>query len=139
MIKFDVQSGVDPSKLIAAQKELQSQPAGTYTAFDIMCSVGSKTDYWVVAIPPSNRPRAVGYVSSLKIKSWRDNTLSTEPSVETSTAAGVFGYSLYPITEEQANTIPGIGLDIAGLQENLKNSYLSDFDTGIENMDLMNN
>ena len=138
MIKFDVQSGVDPSKLIAAQKELQSQPAGTYTAFDIMCSVGSKTDYWVVAIPPSNRPRAVGYVSSLKIKSWRDNSLNPQPSVETSTAAGAFGYSLYPITEEQANTIPGIGLDIAGLQDNLKNSYLNDFDTGIENLDLMN-
>lgn len=135
-IKFDVQSGVDPSKLIAAQKELQSQPAGTYTAFDIMCTVGSKTDYWVVAIPPSVRPRAVGYVSNLKIKSWRNpEVMEVKPNPQTSATAGAFGYTLYPVTEEQAHTIPGIGLDMAGLQENLKNSYLSNFDDSIEKLD----
>ena len=83
-IKFDVQSGVDPAKLIEAQKELQKQPTGTYTAFDIMCTVGSKTDYWVVAIPPSVRPRAVGYVSNLKIKSWRNpEIMEAKPNPQT--------------------------------------------------------
>lgn len=135
-IKFDVQSGVDPAKLIEAQKELQNQPAGTYTAFDIMCTVGSKTDYWVVAIPPSVRPRAVGYVSNLKIKSWRNpEIMEVKPNPQTAATAGAFGYTLYPVTEEQAHTIPGIGLDMAGLQENLKNSYLSNFDDSIEKLD----
>jgi hypothetical protein len=135
-IKFDVQSGVDPVKLIEAQKELQSQPNGTYTAFDIICTVGSKTDYWVVAIPPSERPRAVGYVSNLKIKSWRNPEVkNVKSNGQTDATAGAFGYTLYPVTEEQAHTIPGIGLDIAGLQDNLKNSYLSNFDDNIEKLD----
>lgn len=135
-IKFDVQSGVDPVKLIEAQKELQSQPNGTYTAFDIICTVGSKTDYWVVAIPPSERPRAVGYVSNLKIKSWRNPEIkNVKSNGQTDATAGAFGYTLYPVTEEQAHTIPGIGLDIAGLQDNLKNSYLSNFDDNIEKLD----
>lgn len=138
MIKFDVQSGVDPSKLIAAQKELQSQPDGTYTAFDIMCTVGNKSDYWVIAIPPTSRPRAVGYVSSLKIKSYRKLSETSDVDKKTTTASGAFGYMLYPITEEQANTIPGIGLSMAGIQDSLKNHYLSNYEKGIENLDYMN-
>ena len=57
MIKFDVKTGIDPSKLVEAQKELQSQPAGTYSPFDTFCAVSSKSDYWVVAIPPVSRPK----------------------------------------------------------------------------------
>ena len=135
-IKFDIQSGVDPSKLIAAQKELQSQPEGTYTAFDITCTVGSKMDYWVIAIPPYSRPRSVGYVSNLKIKSWRDHTLDEiKPNSQTVATAGAFGYTLYPVTEEQAHTIPGIGLDMEGIQDKLKNNYMSNFSEGIDNLD----
>ena len=108
----------------------------TYTAFDITCTVGSKMDYWVIAIPPYSRPRSVGYVSNLKIKSWRDHTLDEiKPNSQTVATAGAFGYTLYPVTEEQAHTIPGIGLDMEGIQDKLKNNYMSNFSEGIDNLD----
>lgn len=134
MIKFDVQSGVDPSKLIDAQKTIQSDTTGTISPFDIICTTGSKADYWVVAIPKPNRPRAVGYVTSLKIKSYREPTKYADINNKTSTKAGVFAYSLYPITEEQANTIPGIGLDLAGVQSKMQNLYLSNYEDNVSGM-----
>lgn len=138
MIKFDVQSGIDPSKLIESQKALQGKNKDSYSALDIMCTIGSKIDYWVVPIPVSERPRAVGYVSNLKIKSYRDYSTDTEKLDKTTVAAaGAFGYSLYPITEEQANTIPGIGLSMAGIQENFKNTYLTNIEDNLENLDIV--
>ena len=134
MIKYDIQSGIDPTKLIEAQSAIQGSNSSAVTASDIICTVGAKSDFWVVAIPKENRPRAQGYVSNLKIKTYQDLTTSTEPNAATVASAGAFGYALYPITEEQANTIPGIGLDMSGIQEQMQNAYLDNYEDLISSL-----
>ena len=133
-IKYDIQSGIDPTKLIEAQSAIQGANSSAITASDIMCTVGSKSDFWVVAIPRENRPRAQGYVSNLKIKTYKGTETSPKPNAATVASAGAFGYALYPITEEQANSIPGIGLDMSGIQAQMQSAYLDDYESLISNM-----
>lgn len=127
-IKFDVMSGVDPSLLVAAMPKMDmSDPKG------IICTTGLKSDYWVIAIPVSKRPRAGGYLSMLKIVSVPGVKKGDEiVDKMVSSSAGAFGYALYPITEEQANVMPGVGLDLTTYQEMYKKQVLDNFTKKID-------
>lgn len=132
MIKFDVPGGIDPNKLIAMEQEMTKNKQTSLTATDIYCTTADKSDWWRIAIPPASRPRTAGYLTGLKIKAYRNYDLPPYNNPFIDAAAGAFGYALYPITEEQANSIPGIGLDMAGLQSAISETYLDTVDRAID-------
>lgn len=129
-IKFDVVTGVDPSKLVDMKQTISSSTDAD--AFDIICTIQKKDDFWVVTIPLSEMPRKSGYLTNLKIKSYRENNNSSEVYLNyPASVSGVFGYMLYPITEKQANTMPGIGMDMTTLTDTMAKAYASDVTNNI--------
>lgn len=121
-ILFDVAGGINLTK-VKTIMTVKPQEFGKNALNDI-CSIQETDDYWSILIPTSARPRVVGYMSGLSIKTnipkVEDPEIKTATKV--ATATGSFGYALYPITEEQANTLPSVGASLEGLGNTLKDS-----------------
>ena len=97
-------------------------------ALSTVCYLKQDTDYWQVRIPEDKMPLTVGYLTNLSIKTLQHHLEDyPDPKIDFPGAAtGAFGYMLYPIVEEQANYLPGIGVDLIGISERIKeqNGYL---------------
>lgn len=119
-ILFDINSGVDLNKI----KDFTKIVGGLdkVTPQEAICNIQETSDYWEIQMPSNVMPLAVGYQEDLKIISERTSFPEVETPItdEVATATGSFGYSLYPIIEEQANTIPGIGLSMQEISNRLK-------------------
>ena len=121
-IVFNVMSGIDLTKVgdIATKMENPSNVLST------ICYLKEDSDYWQIRIPEEKMPLTIGYLTNLSIKTIIDESMPDFATPDISfpgAAAGAFGYMLYPIIEEQANSLPGIGVDLNGISEQIKEKY----------------
>lgn len=117
-IVFNVMSGIDLSKV----GDIANKMDDPSMALSTVCYLKQDKDYWQVRIPEDKMPLTIGYLTNLSIKTLIGQ-LSDYPTPDISfpgAATGAFGYMLYPIVEEQANTIPGIGADLSGISQKIK-------------------
>jgi hypothetical protein len=117
-IIFNVMSGIDLTKVSDIATKIED-PSG---ALSTVCYLKQDKDYWQIRIPEDKMPLTVGYLTNLSIKTLLSPLDYYDvPDISFPGAAtGAFGYMLYPIVEEQANSIPGIGVDLNGISEKIK-------------------
>lgn len=122
-IVFNVMSGVDISKVADISNKFDK----SQNALSAVCYIKEDSDYWQVRIPDDHMPKTVGYLTNLSISTLLSGeTELAEPNIDfPGSATGAFGYMLYPIVEEQANSIPGVGVDLNGISEQLKQKCLT--------------
>ena len=122
-ILFNVMSGIDLTKVGDIATKIED-PSG---ALSTVCYLKQDKDYWQIRIPDDKMPLTVGYLTNLSIKTLlAPLTEYDAPDISFPGAAtGAFGYMLYPIVEEQANSIPGIGVDLNGISEKIKEQCTS--------------
>jgi hypothetical protein len=122
-IIFNVMSGIDLTKVSDIATKIED-PSG---ALSTVCYLKQDKDYWQIRIPEDKMPLTVGYLTNLSIKTLLSHLDYYDvPDISFPGAAtGAFGYMLYPIVEEQANSIPGIGVDLNGISEKIKEQNAS--------------
>ncbi len=98
-IVFNIYKGVDATKMTSS-----TDP------FEAVCNNKLEGDYWTVAIPIEERPRAKGYIKNVSLKLFADDTSldsdGNNKGTYDSTLCGAMSNVIFPITEEQANPSP---------------------------------
>lgn len=122
-IKFGVMNGVNLSKLQDVTAALALQEA---TPMDLICTTRNTDDYWKIQIPSSERPLTDGYKTKLKIKTYNP---TPTPTIAQETLAGPVSFTIWPITEDQVDVTPGIGINMTSQAEQLRKTRTS-IDTG---------
>lgn len=99
-IKFGVVTGMDVSAIADNLK------AGVkMTAMEQYCSCRDENDFWTVKLV--KYPRASGYKTNVKlVKNLDKEGLLTSSDGPEQTINGALAYTLWPITEDQANIMP---------------------------------
>ena len=123
-IRFGVMNGLNLSKLQDVTSVLALQEA---TPMDLICTTRNTDDYWKIQIPSSEMPLTDGYKTKLKIKTYNPNP---EPTIAQETLAGPVAFTIWPITEDQVDVTPGIGINMTSQAEELRKTRTS-IDTGV--------
>ena len=99
-IKFSIVTGMSVSALAEPLKS-----GADMSPMDHYCSCRDENDFWTVKL--ITYPRASGYKTNVKLVKNidKEGLLSSSDGPE-QTINGAFAYSLWPITEDQANIIP---------------------------------
>lgn len=118
-IKFGVTNGIDLNKISDVTSNLQMSDA---SPMDIICTTRDVDDYWEVKIPFSEMPLLAGYKTKLKIKTYIENPAI---SVAQETIAGPMTFTVWPITEDQVDVTPGIGVNMTEQAEQLRRTRTS--------------
>lgn len=109
-IYFGVTTSVDLSKM----QEMMKNGTSESTALEILCGSRKESDYWTVTVNKEQQPRKSGYLSNVKWKIYKIDEFEfgigdTLPEV---TVNGALAYTLWPITDEQADASPNAGANI---------------------------
>lgn len=105
-IRFGITSGLNMTKLSDVANAMQTSNA---SAMDLICTTRDTEDYFKIEIPFSEQPLTSGYKTKLKIKTYLE-----EPaiSIAQETLAGPMTFTIWPITEDQVDVTPGIGVNM---------------------------
>lgn len=126
-IYFGVSTSIDISKL----QEMMKSGMGESTALELLCGSRKESDYWTVTINKEQQPRKAGYKSSVKWKIYAinkaDSGFETLPEVAVN---GALAYTLWPITDEQANISPSDSVNITAIN-NIKNKIADITNKGV--------
>lgn len=111
-ILFDVYSSIDIAKAADIEKSGVTDPTM------ILCGSRSSNDYWTVRVK-TTYPRAKGYQNDVKIKQYSETESGTTATDSETTLNGVVAYSLWPITQKQADLLPNAADMMGELAENI--------------------